>query len=137
MKAKKNKFLPLIVLAAVVVVLIVALAVLSNLEDEPEQTVALFSAEFSADDITAVAWQDEETDVVLDRTAADSEDEEDSWTLRSDPNLPIDSSTASTASDEIFNLTALRELPSDSETEDMGLDTPTMVLTIADRKSVV
>ena len=61
MKAKKNKFLPLIVLAAVVVVLIVALAVLSNLEDEPEQTVALFSAEFSADDITAVAWQDEET----------------------------------------------------------------------------
>ena len=131
MKAKKNKFLPLIVLAAVVVVLIVALAVLSNLEDEPEQTVALFSAEFSADDITAVAWQDEETDVVLDRTAADSEDEEDSWTLRSDPNLPIDSSTASTASDEIFNLTALRKLPSDSETEDMGLDTPTMVLTIA------
>lgn len=131
MKAKKNKFLPLIVLAVIVVVLIAALAVLSNLEEEPENAVPLFSAEFEADSITAVAWQNDETDVLLDRTAAESEDEDDGWTLRSDPNLPIDSSAAATASDAIFNLTALRELPADSETDDMGLDTPTMVLTIA------
>lgn len=131
MKAKKNKFLPLVLLAAVVVVLIIALAVLSNMEEEPEDSVPLFSAETDADSITSVAWQNEDGDVLLDRTAAESDDETDTWTLRSDPNLPIDATTASTACDSIFNLTALRELPADSETEDMGLDTPTMVLTIA------
>lgn len=120
MKAKK--YLPLLILAALVVVLGVALAILSNLDEEEDDSVALF--DFDSSSVTALAYQKEETAKTL------LQDDSDSWYLEGDPTLPLDQDTASSLVEQYVGLKAARDLGAGTETEDMGLDIPTMVFTL-------
>lgn len=120
MKAKK--YLPLLILAALVVVLGVALAILSNLDEEEDDSVALF--DFDSSSVTALAYQKEETAQTL------LQDDSDSWYLEGDPTLPLDQDTASSLVERYVGLKAARDLGAGTETEDMGLDIPTMVFTL-------
>ena len=120
MKAKK--YLPLLILAALVVVLGVALAILSNLDEEEDDSVALF--DFDSSSVTALAYQKEETAQTL------LQDDSDSWYLEGDPTLPLDQDTASSLVEQYVGLKAARDLGAGTETEDMGLDIPTMVFTL-------
>lgn len=121
----RKKMLPLAVLAGVAALLAVMLAALSaGGETEEDAGIALFS--LSPDQITALAYRDDESDVALTRA-------DDGWTLDSDPLLPIDPD----AVDEILNgltgLTALRALDSgEADAGAMGLDAPSIELRLTD-----
>lgn len=119
---KTKKYLPLLILAAVVVVLAVALAILSNLDEEEDDSVALF--DFDASSVTALAYEKGDTAQTL------LQDDSASWYLESDPTLPLEQDTVSSLVEQYAGLKAARDLGSGTETEDMGLDTPTMVFTL-------
>ena len=119
---KQKRYLPLLVLAGVAVILGILLALLSGLEEEEETSVPLFDV--SADAVTGLAYVDADSQVTL--TKAD-----DAWTLSQDPQLPLDTDTVDTLAGDIAGLSALRDLGAQAETEDMGLDEPTMVLCLA------
>lgn len=116
----KKKLLPLGVLAAVVLLLAAALAVLSSLDaDETEEGVALFST--PADSVTAIAYQDDESDVSL------TKNDDGSWTLDSDPKLPIDTDAVTEVLNGVTDMKAARSLEGSTlETAETGLDAPTM-----------
>ena len=118
MKAKK--YMPLIVLAAVVVVLGVALVLLNSLEEEEETGVPLF--DFASSSVTALSYQDGETEVTL------LQDED--WYLQQDEDLPLDQDTVTSLVEDFAALQAVRDLGAEADTTDMGLDEPTMVFTI-------
>lgn len=119
---KTKKYLPLLVLAAVVVVLAIALAILSNLDEEEDDSVALF--DFDSSSVTALAYEKDDTAQTL------LQDDSESWYLESDPTLPLEQDTVSSLVEQYVGLKAARDLGSGTETEDMGLDTPTMVFTL-------
>ena len=119
---KNKKYMPLIILAAVVIVLGVLLAVLTNLDEDTDDSVALFDLDASS--VTALAYRDEETDVTL------LQDDEDAWYLEEDPTLPLDQDTVASLVESFAGLEAARDLGAGTETEDMGLDSPTMVFTL-------
>ena len=55
---------------------------------------------------------------------------DDTWTLDSDPALPLDQSKAQGVADSMTALTALRELSDDADVASMGFDTPTYELSL-------
>ena len=120
MKAKK--YLPLAILAAVVVILGVALIILSNLDEEEETGVPLF--DFDTSTVTALAYRNDETDATL------LQDEDEAWYLEQDPTLPLDQDSVSSLLEKYTGLQALRDLGAGTENEDMGLDNPTLVFTL-------
>lgn len=120
MKAKK--YMPLIVLAAVVVVLGAALVFLNSLEEEEETGIPLL--DFEASSVTALSYRNSETEATLLR------DEEDTWYLDQDADLPLDQDSVSSLVEEFAALQAVRDLGAETDTENMGLDDPTMVFTI-------
>lgn len=118
MKAKKC--MPLAVLAAIVVVLGVALVALNSLEEEEETGISLF--DFTSDTVTALSYCNSDTEVTL--------LQEDDWYLSQDETLPLDQDAVTSLVEEFSALQAVRDLGSEAETEDMGLDNPTMVFTL-------
>lgn len=118
MKAKK--YMPLAVLAAIVVVLGVALVALNSLEEEEETGISLF--DFTSDTVTALSYCNSDTEVTL--------LQEDDWYLSQDETLPLDQDTVGSLVEEYSALQAVRDLGTEAETEDMGLDDPTMVFTL-------
>ncbi len=120
MKAKK--YMPLIVLAAVVVVLGAALVFLNSLEEEEETGIPLL--DFEASSVTALSYRNSETEATL------LQDEEDTWYLDQDADLPLDQDSVSSLVEEFAALQAVRDLGAETDTENMGLDDPTMVFTI-------
>ena len=125
MKISK-KMMPLAVLLAVVVVLAIALAVLSGLDTEEETGLPLF--ELDPDSVTAVSYQQQDEEDPVDVTLLYADE---TWTLSDDPTLPLDQETTANLAADIAGLTALRDLGTDAETEEMGLDEPTAVLRLA------
>ncbi len=125
MKISK-KMMPLAVLVAVVVVLAIALAVLSGLDTEEETGLPLF--ELDPDSVTAVSYQQQDEEDPVDVTLLYADE---TWTLSDDPTLPLDQETTANLAADIAGLTALRDLGTDAETEEMGLDEPTAVLRLA------
>lgn len=121
MKAKK--YLPLIVLTALVAVLGIALVVLSNLEEEEESGIPLF--EFESSSVTALSYRNSETEVTV------LQDEEDAWYLEQDTELPLDQDAVASLVEEFATLQAVRDLGTEADTQGMGLDNPEMVFTIA------
>lgn len=119
---KTKKYLPLIILVVVVVVLGVMLAVLSGMEEEEDDSVALF--DFDASSVTALAYRNDETDVTL------LQDDDDTWYMDEDPTLPLNQDTVASLVEDFAGLEAARDLGAGTETEEMGLDTPTMVFTL-------
>ena len=120
MKAKK--YMPLIVLAAVVVVLGAALVFLNSLEEEEETGIPLL--DFEASSVTALSYRNSETEATL------LQDEEDTWYLDQDADLPLDQDSVSSLVEEFAALQAVRDLGTETDTENMGLDDPAMVFTI-------
>lgn len=120
MKAKK--YMPLIVLAAVVVALGAALVFLNSLEEEEETGIPLL--DFEASSVTALSYCNSETEATL------LQDEEDTWYLDQDADLPLDQDSVSSLVEEFAALQAVRDLGAETDTENMGLDDPTMVFTI-------
>ena len=111
----KKKILPLAILAGVVAVLAVILAILAILNREEEDTgIPLFSV--AAEDVTAISYQEGDTDVSL------TKGEDGSWTLDSDPLLPIDDQAVGEVLTGATGMTAMRQL-SDGE-----LDAPTRTI---------
>lgn len=119
---KTKKYLPLLILIVVVVVLGVALVVLNNMEDDTDDSVSLF--DFDSSSVTALAYSKEATDATL------LQNEDGDWYLEEDATLPLDQDTVGSLVEDYVGLKAARDLGSGTETEDMGLDTPTMVFTI-------
>ena len=121
-----KKMLPLFVLVPVVVVLGVALGVLNHADTEEEDTsIALCSLD--ADSVTAIAYKDASDGATLESALTKTDD---TWTLDSDPALPLDQSKAQGVADSMTALTALRELGDDADVASMGFDTPTYELSL-------
>ena len=100
--------LPLFVLVPVVVVLGVALGVLNHADTEEEDTsIALCSLD--ADSVTAIAYKDASDGATLESALTKTDD---TWTLDSDPALPLDQSKAQ------------------GDVASMGFDTPTYELSL-------
>ena len=114
MKISK-KMMPLAVLVAVVVLLAIALAVLSGLDTEEETGLPLF--ELDPDSVTAVSYQQQDEEAPVDVTLLYADE---TWTLSDDPTLPLDQETTANLAANIAGLTALRDLGTDAETEEMG-----------------
>ena len=103
-----KKMLPLFVLVPVVVVLGVALGVLNHADTEEENTsIALCSLD--ADSVTAIAYKDASDGATLESAMTKTDD---TWTLDSDPALPLDQSKAQGVA------------------ASMGFDTPTYELSL-------
>ena len=121
-----KKMLPLFVLVPVVVVLGVALGVLNHADTEEEDTsIALCSLD--ADSVIAIAYKDASDGATLESALTKTDD---TWTLDSDPALPLDQSKAQGVADSMTALTALRELSDDADVASMGFDTPTYELSL-------
>ena len=106
-----KKMLPLFVLVPVVVVLGVALGVLNHADTEEEDTsIALCSLD--ADSVIAIAYKDASDGATLESALTKTDD---TWTLDSDPALPLDQSKAQGVADSMTALTALRELSDDAD----------------------
>ena len=121
-----KKILPLAVLVAVVAVLGVALAVLSHTdEEEAETAIALCSLD--ADSVTAISYRDASGDTEVQESLTKTDD---TWTLDTDPLLPIDQSKAQTIAESLTALTAARELSDEAEVDSMGFDDPTYELSL-------
>ena len=121
-----KKMLPLFVLVPVVVVLGVALGVLNHADTEEENTsIALCSLD--ADSVIAIAYKDASDGATLESALTKTDD---TWTLDSDPALPLDQSKAQGVADSMTALTALRELSDDADVASMGFDTPTYELSL-------
>lgn len=119
---KTKKYLPLLILVAIVIVLGVALVLLNNLDEDTDDSVALF--DFDSASVTALAYRNAETEETL------LQDEDENWYLEQDPTLPLDQDTAASLVEDYAGLKAARDLGAGTETEDMGLDEPTMVFTL-------
>ena len=92
-----KKMLPLFVLVPVVVVLGVALGVLNHADIEEEDTsIALCSLD--ADSVTAIAYKDASDGATLESALTKTDD---TWTLDSDPALPLDQSKAQGVADSM------------------------------------
>ena len=121
-----KKMLPLFVLVPVVVVLGVALGVLNHADTEEEDTsIALCSLD--ADSVIAIAYKGASDGATLESALTKTDD---TWTLDSDPALPLDQSKAQGVADSMTALTALRELSDDADVASMGFDTPTYELSL-------
>ena len=121
-----KKMLPLFVLVPVVVVLGVALGVLNHADTEEEDTsIALCSLD--ADSVITIAYKDASDGATLESALTKTDD---TWTLDSDPALPLDQSKAQGVADSMTALTALRELSDDADVASMGFDTPTYELSL-------
>lgn len=118
MKAKK--YMPLIVLAAVVVVLGAALVFLNTLDEEEDTGIALF--DFDSSTVTALSYRDGETEVTL----LQNED----WYLQQDEDLPLAQDTVTSLVEDFASLQAVRDLGTEADTSEMGLDDPTLVFTL-------
>lgn len=117
----KKKLFPLAALIGVVVVLGAALALLSILggQEEEDTGISIFSA--AADSVTELSYQDDGNEVAL------SKAEDGSWTLESDPLLPIDADAVNEVLDGVTGMTALRALgEGEGDSDAMALDAPTM-----------
>ena len=118
----KKKILPLAILAGVVAVLAVILAIIAILNREEEDTgIPLFSV--AAEDVTAISYQEGDTDVSL------TKGEDGSWTLDSDPLLPIDDQAVGEVLTGVTGMTAMRQLSDgEGDVDSMGLDAPTRTI---------
>lgn len=113
-------------LVPVVVVLGVALGVLNHADTEEEDTsIALCSLD--ADSVIAIAYKGASDGATLESALTKTDD---TWTLDSDPALPLDQSKAQGVADSMTALTALRELSDDADVASMGFDTPTYELSL-------
>ena len=123
---RTNKMLPLVVLVVVLAVLAAALVFLSGLEEDEDTGLPLFNVD--PDAVTAVYYrqQDDEDPVEVTLTLSDG-----TWSLSDDPTLPLDQDTVAGVVSNVSGLTALRDLGTDAETDEMGLDDPTAVLRLA------
>lgn len=120
----RKKMMPLIILAAGVVLLALLLAVLTLSQSESqEQGIALCS--FPADDVDGISYSGNNTEISLLKGS------EGDWLLESDPTLPLDQSIVGTLVEKLAGLTATRQLQEDELAEiPAWSDTPLMVFTI-------
>lgn len=118
----RKKILPLAILAGVVALLAILLGILAILDREEETDgIPLFTV--SAEDVTAISYQEGETDVSL--TMGD----DGNWTMDSDPLLPLDEQAVSEVLTGVTGMTAIRQLADgEGDVDAMGLDAPTRTI---------
>ena len=118
----KKKMIPLLALAAVVVVLAAALLLLQNTGDSGKAAAGVPLCDFDGAAVTTLRYRDasgeEPEEVSLTRTDG-------TWTLDSDPELPIDQSKAEAIAENLAGLTAVRDLGEDADVDSMGFEEPT------------
>ena len=121
---KKNKLLPLVILAAVVAMLGILLAVLT-LQGNAETDTALPLCSFAVDDIDTLSYAGNNLDITLLKSSTGD------WMLDSDPTLPLDQTKVSSLVESYANLSAQRKLEgSDLSELPEKSDTPQMTITI-------
>lgn len=123
----KKKVLPLALLGAVVLILAILLLVLQTVDSSEEDTgIPLCS--LNSGEVTSLYYRDAsaEEPVEVSLTKTDG-----TWTLDSDPALPIDQSKADAITADLTALTAQRQLTDDADVEEMGFDDPTQVITLS------
>ena len=99
----RKKMLPLLVVAAVILLLAVTLALLTVTGDgEAPQGTAL--CPFTAEQVDRLSYQGSNTDVALLKGS------EDNWMLESDPALPLEQNTVQSLVESFVSLTAQRSL---------------------------
>lgn len=120
---KSKKFLPLVILAAVVVLLGILLAVLTlHGEETSDTTLPLCS--FAADDIDALSYAGNNVEVALIKGS-------DGWMLADDPSLPLDQTKVQSLVESYANLKAQRKLEGNELAElPAKSDTPQMTITL-------
>lgn len=121
----RKKMMPLVVLAACVVVLAILLAVLQF--SQPEATTqGIALCDFSADQIDKVSYSGNNAEVTLLKGSKGD------WMMESDPALPLDQDVVANLVDKFAGLTAQRQLR-DEELAEISAwsDTPLMVFEIS------
>lgn len=125
----RKKMLPLVVLAAGVVVLAVVLAVL-KFSQTGQETVTPTLCGFSAEEIDRISYSGDNEEATLLKGS------EGNWMLESDPTLPLDQEVVAALVEKYATLTPQRQLQGDELAEIPSMsDTPRMVLTIASGES--
>lgn len=128
---KKNKLLPLIILASLLIVLVVAYALLSSYnENKAEKEATAADTEVKAvpvceiydADVTKLHYQTKELDITLARSDG-------VWMIPDDEKFPVDQSAVSKMISTVTALSAVRELES-GDSADFGLDKPTLTVTL-------
>ncbi|MDD4851466.1 MAG: DUF4340 domain-containing protein [Gemmiger sp.] len=124
----KKKLIPLVVVAGVAVALGIALLVLLNQPQAAEET-GIPLTDLPAESVTSIHYTNSDgLDITLNRPATG---EDATWTLESDPALPIDQGTAGTLATDLTTLQAARALDETPEAAEMGFDAPTMEFLLA------
>lgn len=120
----RKKMMPLIILAAGVMLLAVLLAVLTfSQSGQQEQGLALCS--FPVEEIDGISYSGNNTEISLIKGS------EGDWLLESDPALPLDQNVVETLVQNLAGLTATRQLQqSDLAEIPAWSDTPLMIFTI-------
>lgn len=120
----RKKIMPLLLLAAGVLVLAVVLAVLELSQSEDQQEgIALCN--FSVDSIDQVSYSGENVEATLLKSSSGD------WMLDSDPTLPLDQEVTGSLIEKFAGLTATRQLQPEELTEiPERSDTPLMVFGI-------
>lgn len=120
----RKKMLPLLVLAAGVLVLAILLAVL-ELSQANQQSQGIALCSFPVEKIDAISYSGNNTEVSL-RKSSNGD-----WMLESDPALPVDQNVAGTMVQNLAALTATRQLQAAELAEiPAKSDTPLMVFTV-------
>lgn len=121
----RKKMMPLVVLAACVVVLAVLLAVLQFSQPE-ETTQGIALCDFAADQIDKVSYSGNNVEVTLLKGS------EGDWMMESDPALPLDQDIVTNLIEKFAGLTAQRQLQDEELAEiPAWSDTPLMVFEIS------
>lgn len=120
----RKKMLPLLVVAAVILLLAVMLALLTVTGDgEATQGTAL--CPFTAEQVDRLSYQGSNTDVALLKGS------EDNWMLESDPALPLEQNTVQGLVESFVSLTAQRSLREEELAEiPARSETPLMVFSL-------
>lgn len=108
---KKQKLLPLALLAAVILLLSLALLLLRGGQAEEEGSSGLPLCSFAADEVDTLAYAGNNLEITL------VKGREGNWMLDSDPTLPLDSSTVEALVESFVSLTAERRLEDEERTE--------------------
>lgn len=121
----KKKLAPLLALVAVVAVLGVALAALKLTADDGEAEPSIALCSLAAEDVDQISYQDAAQDITLTKGG------DGTWTLDSDPALPLDQTAVAAIATDIAGMSAARDLGADADTTGMGFDAPSMTLRIS------
>lgn len=126
----RKKMLPLVVLAAGVVLLAAVLAVL-KFSRTGQETVLPTLCGFPAEEIDQISYSGDNEEATLLKGS------EGNWMLESDPTLPLDQQVVTSLVEKYAALTPQRQLQGDELAEIPAMsDTPRMVLTIASGDNV-